>query len=235
MAVVLNPDRQFDFAYKGYQYPLPPSWKYAVRQQDQINWLLQALLKVNDEGVSVDYLLQVIDGLRKELICAYKKGDQAVIDYLVPMIAHVEERINNFELGLVKVRCPVTGERVYLYSALKQIYDMLRAHSMTYDQLKNTGLTWDQLYATGKTWFDIEMFANDYFGNGKHQAKYTPTDHCDEGTPGYVSCCCGNSGSSDGTTTIRYTGGDGVNVDNNNYIISCDYAESEEFWAYIED
>ena len=57
MAVITDPESAFDFAYKGFQYALPPSWKYAVRQQDQIYWLLQALLKLNCAAVSLVTLL----------------------------------------------------------------------------------------------------------------------------------------------------------------------------------
>lgn len=53
---MLNYPSDFDIAYQGYQYPLPPSWKYAIRLEDQIQWLLQALLKINDEAVSQSIL-----------------------------------------------------------------------------------------------------------------------------------------------------------------------------------
>ena len=35
---MLNYPGDFDFAYQGFQYPLPPSWKYAIRLEDQIAW-----------------------------------------------------------------------------------------------------------------------------------------------------------------------------------------------------
>lgn len=56
-----------DFAYKGFQYPLPPSWKRAIRLEDQINWLLQALMAVNDSGINNEELTKAITAIADDL------------------------------------------------------------------------------------------------------------------------------------------------------------------------
>ena len=59
MALWQDKCNRLDFAYRGYQYPVPPSWKYAVRLEDQIQWLLQAILKTADDAMSEDDLLDL--------------------------------------------------------------------------------------------------------------------------------------------------------------------------------
>lgn len=184
MAVIENIG-DFDFAYKGYQYPLPPSWKYAVRQQDQINWLLQAILKVSAEGVSADYLAEQIADAVQSVTNGYVNADAALKQYLGSLIAALEDELSKLEGGITAQRNPVTGMRNYGYVVSKQMYDMLRTYACTWDELKNTGMSWDELKATGHTWFEADMFGNIYWGDGQQRAKFTPTDHIDINTPGY--------------------------------------------------
>lgn len=184
MAVIENIGG-FDFAYKGYQYPLPPSWKYAVRQQDQINWLLQAILKVSAEGVSADYLAEQIAEAVQSVTNGYVNADAALKQYLGSLIAALEDELSKLEGGITAQRNPVTGMRDYAYQVSKQMYDMLRTYACTWDELANTGKTWDELKATGHSWFEVDMFGNIYWGDGQQRAKFTPTDHIDVNTPGY--------------------------------------------------
>lgn len=65
--------KDFDFAYKAMQYPLPPTWKYAIRQQDQIMWLLQALLTINDEYSTFDTAIAELKQLVAETIAQFEK------------------------------------------------------------------------------------------------------------------------------------------------------------------
>lgn len=184
MAVIENIG-DFDFAYKGYQYPLPPSWKYAVRQQDQINWLLQAILKVSAEGVSAEYLSEQISDAVQSVTNGYVNADAALKQYLGSLIAALEDELSKLEGGITAQRNPVTGMRDYAYQVSKQMYDMLRTYACTWDELANTGKTWDELKASGHSWFEVDMFGNIYWGDGQQRAKFTPTDHIDVNTPGY--------------------------------------------------
>lgn len=175
-----------DFAYKGYQYPIPPSWKYAVRLQDQINWLLQAVLALDENGVSVDELTEAITDAIEQVTQGYRGEDAAIHRYVDALVSAIEERISQFEDRNAVFRNPVTGMRDYGYVVAKQMYDMLRVHAMTWDELKATGKTWDALKADGHSWFEIDMFSDTYYGTGDPRAKFTPTENIDIATPGYI-------------------------------------------------
>lgn len=170
MAVVNDPASAFDFAYKGFQYPLPPSWKYAVRQQDQIYWLLQALLKLNCQGVSQEEL----DAL-----------SEAIQDWVRAVLNQQQKQIDALKKHFNTSRNPVTGMFDYQYVVNKQMYDMLRVYACTWDELADTGMTWDEMKDTGHSWFEVDLFGNLYWGNGDIRAKYTPRCHIDDCTPGY--------------------------------------------------
>ena len=175
-----------DFAYKGYQYPIPPSWKYAVRIQDQINWLLQAVLALDSAGVSVDELAEAIADAIAQVTQGYRGADAELARYVDRLIGAIEERVAQFEDRNAVFRNPVTGMRDYGYVVAKQMYDMLRVNAMTWDELKNTGKTWDELKGDGHSWFEIDMFSDTYYGTGDARAKFTPVENIDVGTPGYI-------------------------------------------------
>lgn len=175
-----------DFAYKGYQYPIPPSWKYAVRIQDQINWLLQAVLALDSAGVSVDELAEAIAGAIAQVTQGYRGEDAELARYVDRLVSAIEERVAQFEDRNAVFRNPVTGMRDYGYVVAKQMYDMLRVNAMTWDELKNTGKTWDELKGDGHSWFEIDMFSDTYYGTGDARAKFTPVENIDVGTPGYI-------------------------------------------------
>lgn len=174
MTLVRDPCNAFDFAYKGFQYPLPPSWKRAVRLEDQIQWLLQALLKLNCAAVSQEDL----DELEKLLV-----------DYISRVDAQIEERIDALQKGWYAGRNPVTGMYDFGYVIYKQMYDMLRVYACTWDELSETGMTWNDLNATGYSWFEVDLFGNLYWGDGDIRAKYTPREHIDWMTPGFDFSC----------------------------------------------
>lgn len=174
MTLVRDPCNAFDFAYKGFQYPLPPSWKRAVRLEDQIQWLLQALLKLNCAAVSQEDL----DDLERLLV-----------DYISRVDAQIEERIDALQKGWYAGRNPVTGMYDFGYVIYKQMYDMLRVYACTWDELSDTGMTWNDLNSTGYSWFEVDLFGNLYWGNGDIRAKYTPREHIDWMTPGFDFSC----------------------------------------------
>ena len=175
-----------DFAYKGYQYPIPPSWKYAVRIKDQINWLLQAVLALDSAGVSVDELAEAIADAIAQVTQGYRGEDAELARYVDRLVSAIEERVAQFEDRNAVFRNPVTGMRDYGYVVAKQMYDMLRVNAMTWDELKNTGKTWDELKGDGHSWFEIDMFSDTYYGTGDARAKFTPVENIDVGTPGYI-------------------------------------------------
>lgn len=170
MAVFRDPCNAFDFAYRGYQYPLPPSWKRAVRLEDQIQWLLQAILKTNCEGVSQEDLNELVTALN---------------EYVARVQEYLQLQIDALKKGFNTSRNPVTGMFDYQYVVNKQMYDMLRVYACTWDELKDTGMSWDELKTEGHSWFEVDLFGNLYWGNGDIRAKYTPRCHIDELTPGY--------------------------------------------------
>lgn len=174
MTLVRDPCNAFDFAYKGFQYPLPPSWKRAVRLEDQIQWLLQALLKLNCAAVSQEDLDEL---------------ERLLVDYISRVDAQIEERIDALQKGWYAGRNPVTGMYDFGYVIYKQMYDMLRVYACTWDELAETGMTWDALNATGYSWFEVDLFGNLYWGDGDIRAKYTPREHIDWMTPGFDFSC----------------------------------------------
>lgn len=174
MTLVRDPCNAFDFAYKGFQYPLPPSWKRAVRLEDQIQWLLQALLKLNCAAVSQEDLDEL---------------ERLLVDYISRVDAQIEERIDALQKGWYAGRNPVTGMYDFGYVIYKQMYDMLRVYACTWDELSETGMTWNDLNATGYSWFEVDLFGNLYWGDGDIRAKYTPREHVDWMTPGFDFSC----------------------------------------------
>ncbi len=186
MTVLNNPDSPFDVPYKGFQYPLPPSWKYAIRQQDQINYLLQAILAVDAASVALDELnTAVAAALGEGKAYTDMKVDDAV-SRLLSDLQEIRDELAQIITGAYYTRNPVTGDFSPIYTALKQMYDILRVQAMTWNQLAETGKTWDELKASGVSWFDIDMRSNILFGDGNPQVKFTPADHIDEITPGYL-------------------------------------------------
>lgn len=134
---MLNYPGDFDFAYQGYQYPLPPSWKYAIRLEDQIQWLLQALLKINDEAISKTILET---GLADNLEEAKKYAD-ALYNVLKIQITEnyeeLDERITNIYAGISKWLSPVVdGNKRYAPYINKQLFNAARPYAATYEEFK---------------------------------------------------------------------------------------------------
>lgn len=125
-----------DFAYKGFQYPLPPSWKRAIRLEDQINWLLQALMAVNDSGINDEELNKAINALGDDLqaqINALRSGWESGDSLL-------QEQIKNITAGLFLVHNPITGSYDYHQVAFRQLFDACRPFAATYADADYLGI-----------------------------------------------------------------------------------------------
>lgn len=152
---MLNYPGDFDFAYQGFQYPLPPSWKYAIRLEDQIQWLLQALLKINDEAVSQSILDA---GLADNLKQAKEYAD-TLYNVLKNQIAgnyeDLDERITNIYAGISKWTSPVVdGNKRYAPYINKQLFNALRPYAATYAEFKTkyAEMTYSQVTTALHDW-----------------------------------------------------------------------------------
>lgn len=136
-----------DFAYKGFQYPLPPSWKRAIRLEDQINWLLQALMTVNDSGINDEELSKAINELRGNLqkqIDGLQSGWEAGDSRL-------QEQIKNITAGLFLVHNPITGSYDYHPVAFRQLFDACRPFAATYADIDYLGIGEATAHGTAQT------------------------------------------------------------------------------------
>lgn len=136
-----------DFAYKGFQYPLPPAWKRAVRLEDQINWLLQALTAVNDSGINDEELNKAVgeldadlQGQINDLRSGWEAGD-----------SRLQEQIKNITAGLFLVHNPVTGSYDYHQVAFRQLFDAVRPYAATYADIDYLGIGEATAHGTAQT------------------------------------------------------------------------------------
>lgn len=155
-----------DFAYKGFQYPLPPAWKRAIRLEDQINWLLQALMAVNDSGINDDELNKAISeldadlqGQINDLRSGWESGD-----------SRLQEQIKNITAGLFLVHNPITGSYGYHQVAFRQIFDACRPFAATYADIDYLGIGEATKYGTAQTsqyltYADLDALAYGSFEN----------------------------------------------------------------------
>lgn len=157
----------FDFAYQGYQYPVPTSWKYLIRQQDQINWLYNAIAYLNDFGINTDELTTQLNDLRAELLGAIGEGDANQHNYtdaqiaalgqqLSAKIADLQEQINNIVAGKALWINPVTGLIATGERIDRALYDVARPYGATYEQVQ-TYYTNDD-YETVDTTFSLNTY-----------------------------------------------------------------------------
>lgn len=136
-----------DFAYSGFQYPLPPAWKRAIRLEDQINWLLQALEAVNDNGVNDSELTAAITEVRANL----QKQIDALQEGWASGDSRLEELIKNITLGLFLVHNPVSGSYDYTNVTLRQMYDAGRPFAATYADADYLGIGEATAHGTAQT------------------------------------------------------------------------------------
>lgn len=131
-----------DFAYRGFQYPLPPSWKRAIRLEDQINWLLQAILWVDDDTVGAEELSGLIAEVRGEIA----DGDAALAEAIEGLREAwraddeaIYAALDKLTLGLFLYQNPVTGGYDYPAVVARQLYDASRPFAVTYADLDYLG------------------------------------------------------------------------------------------------
>lgn len=161
MALWQDKCNRLDFAYRGYQYPVPPSWKYAVRLEDQIQWLLQAILKAADEAVSAGDLMD----FRNEMY-----------DFIDRVAAALEEEIEEYSHRRAWCYSPVDGALRPMGVVARQVYDAARPLAMRYREFDGIGMTYDELKAEGRKYNDVDFHSNLYWGNGNLLANTTPAD-----------------------------------------------------------
>lgn len=136
-----------DFAYKGFQYPLPPAWKRAIRLEDQINWLLQALMSVNDSGINDEDLTKAITELADDL-----QGQINDLRYgWVSGDSKLQEQIKNITAGLFLVHNSVTGSYDYHQVAFRQLFDASRPFAATYADADYLGIGEATAHGTDQT------------------------------------------------------------------------------------
>ena len=150
---MFNYPSDFDFAYKGYQYPLPPSWKYAIRLEDQIQWLLQAILLINDDAVSQAMLES---GLASTLDEAKQFAEQLTNALKADMdakLSDIDERVNALKAGISQWVSPVVDGNVrYAPYVDKQLFNVARPYCVSnYELVEHyEGMTYgevrDELY-----------------------------------------------------------------------------------------
>lgn len=143
-----------DFAYKGFQYPLPPTWKRAIRIEDQINWLLQAILYVDNETISNSELNEAIETL-KTYVDNADSDLQNAIDELQEGWktddAKIWAELEKLVAGLFLMRNPIDGDYTYAYNALRQVYDAARPYAITYADLDYLGAGQEAIYPSDST------------------------------------------------------------------------------------
>lgn len=184
--MITNSKSDLDFAYKGFQYPVPPSWKYAIRIQDQINWLLQAVLLLDSQGASVEEVSEQVAEAEKLLKDYTDNKNSITVAQMETMYEELSEQISHINAGLYYTRNPVRGFRDPIYVALKMMYDALRVDALTWDELDALGKTWDELKEDGHTWLELDLFSNIYYGDGQPRAKWTNPATIDDGVPGFA-------------------------------------------------
>lgn len=132
MAIFNDIANDFDFAYKGFQYPLPPTWKRAIRLEDQIQWLLQAILKTVAEGTSVDELNKAIADASAKLSESFAELDERTRLELVAQINALAQAVDQIEMGAPRFRDIIDGLQAHPYTATRHAHDCLLLFGMTY-------------------------------------------------------------------------------------------------------
>lgn len=143
---IIDDITSLDFAYKGYQYPLPPTWKRAIRLEDQINWLLQAFLALNDKDISAEdlnalktELTQLIKDTETSLTDKADKAYNALDKAFKLADTELQNQIKNLTYGLFLTENPVTGSYDYAHAVFKQMYDIGRNFAITYGDIDYLG------------------------------------------------------------------------------------------------
>lgn len=164
-------------AFTRYTPSIPEFYRNIYSSEEGLKKILLELSKLAAYANELADAINRLDGSDSQLELKIKRLQER-IDALYSMLEDIA-------LG-GKTRNPMTGAYSFVYVALKQLYDTLRVHSMTWRQLANTGHTWAELASNGKTYIEVDMLANDIWGDGTEQIKYTEPSRIDVKTPGYM-------------------------------------------------
>ncbi len=168
-------------------YPLVPPYGAFTKYTPVVPAFYRNIYS-QEEGLKKILLeLDKLAAYANELADAINSIDTSILNrrlaFIERRLSKLEKAFESIKLG-GRVRNPVSGLYNYTYVALKQMYDVLRVHSMTWRQLAATGKTWEELN-NGKTYIEIDMLANTIFGDGTETVKYTPERGIDVNTPGF--------------------------------------------------
>lgn len=167
----------FDYAYKGYQYPLPPSWKYAIRLEDQIQWLLQALLLVNETGVSqaildaglaknLEEAKALVNELNEQLASELRGEMSDLTDILTQAMKELEDDVyadihnlsdivDKLKAGISQWISPVVDGLVHYAPYIdKQLFNAARPYLATYGEYDTYFKVSGATYGTATTMLD---------------------------------------------------------------------------------
>ena len=164
-------------AFTRYTPAIPAFYRNVYSSEEGIKKILFELCKLSAYANELADALNDLDEGEAQLAGRVKD--------LAKRIDDVSRMLDGLKLG-GRSRNPVTGAFDYLYVTFKQIWDTLRVHAMTWRQLAATGHTWAELAGDGKTYIEVDMLANDIWGDGTEQIKYTDPDKIDIRTPGYI-------------------------------------------------
>lgn len=155
---------ELSFAYEGFQYPLPPSWKYAVRQQDQIIWLYNAIAYVWHNTSNTDDLSELEAKLMNAIAEAETNANAYTDKESAALTAKIVEVYNellaliNETQGGARWLNPITGLIDSARNIDKQLYDIARPYGCTYAQIEARYSTQD--YAAITSIFSPYTYVN---------------------------------------------------------------------------
>lgn len=156
---MLIKNTDFDFAYKGFQYPLPPSWERAIRLEDQIQWLLQALLLVNESALNESELEEIKADLKQQLA----ELSDADKERLQKAVSELNNRIDDFAKGF-DIWNVTKGAFTENIESMRDLFNDLTVHSVSVDELAKMDLTVDALANSGLNVRGLAVFAGYLFG-----------------------------------------------------------------------
>lgn len=188
MAILKWPD-DFEWPYAGQPMNVPIQFaRGMVKVEDQIYWLLNGLQKLNDKGISLENMKNYVDISEAKTLNAANEYTENMFDRFNRLLNELEEIVEGLNSQTAISRNPVTGMNDFIYVALKQMYDLLRPHTITWNELEATGMTWAELAAENWTYYQLEMFGNILINDSEeHRVFFTPTSNISPFIPGYYS------------------------------------------------
>jgi hypothetical protein len=188
MSILKWPD-DFEWPYAGQPMNVPVQFaRGMVKVEDQIYWLLNGLQRLNAEGISLDTMKSYVDISGAKTLDAANEYTENMFDRFNRLLNELEEIVEGLNSQTAISRNPVTGMNDFIYVSLKQMYDLLRPHTITWDELAKSGMTWDELADTEWSYYLVEMFGNMVINaSDEHRVFFTPASHISPFIPGYYS------------------------------------------------